>query len=259
MIANRPKERRPWTTAARVVIFCVSSALSPAVDSSDRFGLEREVMDAFLSKGVLLIGETHKKEQSFVLVKALLDRALQTRRCVAVAVEIPTDQQEILEAVRAGTAAISQVEIWDALDFPRYRAFLAEMVRRSRNRPCFRIQAVDLPRTVDGDRDAWMAEQIIKIQGKDTLVIALLGTLHVVRGIRHASFPDARNVADRLEAAGSSVAILAQDWPSNCPSGLVRPGTEAYAAFINDINRIINGTVSLNERPPVDAVFNWCR
>ncbi|WP_428380894.1 hypothetical protein [Nevskia ramosa] len=216
-------------------------------------------MDAFLSKNVLLIGETHKKEQSFVLVKAVLDRALETHRCVAVAVEIPTDQQEVLEAVRAGTAEINQVEIWHALDFPPYHAFLAEMVRQSRNRPCLRIHAVDLPRAVEGDRDAWMAEQIIKIQGKDTLVIALLGTLHVARGIRYASFSDARNVADRLEAAGSSVAILAQDWPSKCTPGLVRPSTEAYAAFINDINRIINGTVSLNERPPVDAVFNWCR
>lgn len=245
--------------AVALALTCLTCSTNvPQGSDAGRLYLETTDFDALLSKSLLLIGETHKKEQSFILVKALLDRALDTHTCVALAVEIPSDQQQRLDAVRAGTAAIDRVEIWDALDFPPYRAFLAEILQRSAKRPCFSVHAVDLPVSVQRGRDSWMAERIEEVRGKGAFVIALLGTLHVVRGIRYVSFPDERNVADRLEAANLSLIVLVQDWPSECSPGLVLPRTQAFVAFVDGINRIINGTVLMTETSPADAVLNLC-
>lgn len=230
----------------------------PLGKGADYLDLNPEVLDAFLAKEVLLVGETHKKARSYLLVQSVLERALSTHGCVVFAVEISSDQQKTLDAVRAGTATIDQIEIWDALDFPPYRNFLADMLQRSASSACFSVHAIDLPAPVEGNRDSWMADHIVEIKGKNTLVIALLGTLHVVRGIRYTSLPEARNVADRLEAANLSLTVLVQDWPSECSPGFALPGTQAFTAFVGGINRIINGTVQRTEAPPADAILSLC-
>lgn len=249
---RHPRDRRSFVSLLRLRLDSVSKK------GADPFDLPIKITDEVLSSDVLLIGETHQKEQSFILVKALLARAWDTHPCVALVVEIPSDQQDALDAVGSGAGTMDQVEIWAALDFPPYRTFLIDMLEQSAKRPCFRVYAVDLPETVAGSRDAWMADRIIKYRKDGTPVIALLGTLHVVRGIRYTSNPADRNVADRLLAATSSVVVLAQDWPLDCTPGWVLPGMKAYAAFMADINRMINGTVTPIERWPVDVVFNWC-
>ncbi len=102
---------------------CAWPVRLPSSESAEHLELDPEVIDDFLAKEVLLVGETHKKAQSYVLVQALLKRALDTRACIALAVEISSDQRKALDAVRAGVTTIDQIELWDALDFPPHRNF----------------------------------------------------------------------------------------------------------------------------------------
>ncbi len=77
--------------------------------------ITKELLHLLKSTQILMLGETHKHPQSTSLLYDIADQYTSTGECIAVALEITSDQQEVLTQVLKGSLPSSHaVEIGGA-------------------------------------------------------------------------------------------------------------------------------------------------
>jgi hypothetical protein len=68
-------------------------------------------MQSMVSNSITIIGESHQRPQSVQFFKSLVDSYLQQNQCLAVALEIASNQQSIIDKVIQGKVAVAEIQI----------------------------------------------------------------------------------------------------------------------------------------------------
>lgn len=168
---------------------------------------------------VTLLDEHHRRPESPALVARLAEVPTRDDRCMVVALEIDSDQNDVLTRVMAGEAGSERVAIHPIIDNPALRRLIDRLRDLAATGRCPGIRAIDLPERLWStgiSRDEWMAEQLAALVDPFP-ILALLGNLHVLREVpRRGDGGDRRFVAVRLSDQGIGVRSILQDWPGDC-------------------------------------------
>ena len=92
---------------------------------------------------VSIIGETHKRPESFRFFQAIINDYLQNHKCLIVALEIASNQQNTIDQVIKGSAKVSDIEVAPPIDHPDFRLMIESLANLQRNNDCFKLIAVD--------------------------------------------------------------------------------------------------------------------
>ena len=200
--------------------------------AEDRYKeVSKELLPLFDRSDILIIGEKHGKEESPRLLAELAGAATQGRGCLTVALEIGSEQQEVVDAAMTGKANIAEIGVVPVIDHAGYRKMLNVLSRLSVAGRCLKVVAIDgEPEIIE--RDAWMAEKLAPYLGKGR-VVALLGALHAAKDIRWDNGREKAFLAERLEAKGVRVCSVVQIWDSQ-GIGKVTPLTVEDVADVLD-------------------------
>ena len=159
---------------------------------------------------ILIIGETHGKQESTKLFTALTNYLNQTDTCISIALEIGSDQQYVIDKAMSGVGSVSDIKVSPIIDHHAYREMLAELRIMVAKGKCLKVIAIDGHR--DGvSRDAWMVEVVSPYIDKGK-VLCLVGSLHAIKKIRWESGKHDPFLAERLVAKGYSVCSVMQLW-----------------------------------------------
>lgn len=170
----------------------------------------KELIPLLDRNDILILGETHGREESTRLLAGLADEATQGGGCLTVALEIGSEQQSVIDRVMSGQGEISEVVVVPVIDHAGYREMLAAVSRLSLAGRCLKIIAIDgEPEVIK--RDAWMAEKLAPYLGKGR-VVALLGALHAVKDIRWDNGLEKAFLAEKLVDKGYAVCSVQQMW-----------------------------------------------
>jgi hypothetical protein len=164
---------------------------------------------------VLIVGETHRRQESPQLVVGIAEAYLDAGGCLTIALEIGSDQQPVLDAAMREEQPVSAIRISPIIDHSAYREMLTsfmDLVRRGR---CLRVRAVDAPERDTGSKDAWMAREIQALISSNP-VLVLVGNLHALKRLQWESGRDNPYLAERLVRRGVQVLTVLQEWEPDC-------------------------------------------
>ncbi len=92
---------------------------------------------------VTIIGETHKRPESFQFFQSIINNYLQKHKCLTVALEIASNQQNTIDQVIQGKAKVSDIEVAPPIDHPDFRILIENLVEIQKHNDCVKIIAVD--------------------------------------------------------------------------------------------------------------------
>lgn len=170
----------------------------------------RELIPLLDRNDILILGETHGREESTRLLAGLADEATQGGGCLTVALEIDSEQQSVIDRVMSGQGEIAEIVVVPVIDHAGYREMLAELSGLALSGRCLKVIAIDgEPEVIE--RDLWMAEKLAPYLGKGR-VVALLGALHVAKDIRWDNGLEKAFLAETLVDKGHAVCSVQQMW-----------------------------------------------
>ena len=102
---------------------------------------------------ITIVGERHKRPESIQFFRELISRYLQQDKCLAVALEIPSDQQTTLDETVEGRKAVADIEIPPMIDHPFYRLLIDDLVAMKRGGACLKLIAIDGKVGLNDNRD----------------------------------------------------------------------------------------------------------
>lgn len=205
----------------------------------------RPILEGIKPYSLTIIGETHKRPESFQLFQSIINDYLKKNKCLTVALEIASDQQSIIDQVIQGTARIVDTEISAPIDHPAFRTLINDLIEIQKGNDCFKIVAIDAGLELKTDRDEWMAEELTKPIGK-TPILALLGSLHTLKKVEwHPEIAKlAPYVAEILVTKGYAVRTYPQIWPDrdcNARNRFIRASEpEATELITNSLFAVLN-------------------
>ena len=211
---------------------------------------------------VTIIGETHKRPESFQFFQSIINDYLQNHKCLTVALEIASNQQNTVDQVIKGNAKVSDIEIAPPIDHSDFRLMIENLVNLQRNNVCFKLIAVDADIKLKTDRDAWMAGRFTEFIG-ETPIIALLGSMHTLKQITWN--PELTRkppyAPEILIAKGYSVYTYPQIWKDrecNTHYRFIRAGQpEATDLLVNSLFSVLNAVAPKTAVNVVDGVVSW--
>lgn len=172
--------------------------------------VSRELLPLIDRSDILILGETHGREESTRLLAKLADEATQGGGCLTIALEIGSEQQSVIDRVMSGTAEVAEIVVVPVIDHVGYREMLAALSRFMFAGRCLTVIAIDgEPEVIE--RDAWMAEKLVPFLGEGRLV-ALIGALHAAKDIRWDNGREKAFLAEKLMAKGYAVCSVQQMW-----------------------------------------------
>ena len=130
---------------------------------------------------IVLLGTTHKKPDILGFIAELIP-SLRGIGVTHIGLEIPSDQQDKIDAYMATGIGLDQVRFHPQIDCPEYRHLL-QVVRETGG---LQPVAIDLPYSKHGgsvSRDEWMADQLLKVldSGRQTKIFVIVGNLHIFK------------------------------------------------------------------------------
>jgi hypothetical protein len=164
---------------------------------------------------ITVLGERHRRPESTQLVADLVDKFTGAGGCLAVALEIPSNQQPALDAAMTGKSPVADVFIHPIIDHPAFREMLEGFHNLSQAGRCLSVEAVDVPPGVAISRDHWMTDKIAEL-AKDQRVLTLMGNLHAIKRVQWESGIDDPFLAEHLERRGLQVLSVMQNWDEGC-------------------------------------------
>ena len=166
------------------------------------------------SKQVLVVGESYGRPESAHFVSDSVAAYLKGGGCLKVGLEIPSDQQDVLDSAMKGEVPVSDIKINDIIDSPSYREMLTSFSGQIKAGRCLSVKAIDVPSSVPVSRDGWMEKRTAEMAG-DTPIILLVGNTRAVKESGHSG-EDAL-LAERLSDSSVTVASTLQYWgPGQC-------------------------------------------
>lgn len=211
---------------------------------------------------VIIIGETHKRPESFQFFQSIIDDYLQKNKCLTVALEIANNQQSTIDQVIKGNAKVSDIEVAPPIDHPDFRLMIESLVNLQRNSDCFKLIAVDADIKLKTDRDAWMADRFTEIIG-ETPIFALLGSMHTLKQVTWN--PELTRkppyVPEILISKGYAVHTYPQIWKDrecNTHYRFIRADQpEATDLLVTSLFSVLNAVAPKTAVNVVDGVVSW--
>ena len=213
---------------------------------------------------ITIIGESHKKAESVELFKSLVLDTIKHYQCVAIGLEIGSDQQTILDAVMQGRASVNEIALWPPLDHPLYRRMIDSFAEIKRQGLCIKLVAIDSGVDNNIDRDLWMALSLAE-QAGDTPVLVLLGAMHTLKRVDWNVRSGRPSVAELLATRGFRVKSYPQRWlPEQCAgnenrrSRFVNPDSPGALTVLNDsMMSLINAKPHKSATGVIDGLVIW--
>ncbi|MBV6447457.1 MAG: hypothetical protein FCKEOINB_01086 [Nitrosomonas sp.] len=211
---------------------------------------------------ITIIGETHKRPESFQFFQSIINDYLQNHKCLTVALEIASNQQSTIDQVIKSSAKVSDIEVAPPIDHPDFRLMIESLVNWQRDNECFKLIAVDADIKLKTDRDAWMADRFTEIIEK-TPIIALLGSIHTLKEViwnpeltRKPPY-----VPEILISKGYTVQTYPQIWKNydcNRSYRFIRADqAEATELLVNGLFSALNAEIPKTAVNIVDGIILW--
>jgi hypothetical protein len=222
----------------------------------------RPILDGIKSHSITIIGETHKRPESFQLFQSIINDYLQKNKCLTVALEIASNQQNTIDQVIKGNAKVSNIEINPPIDHSDFRFLIESLVNLQRNNDCFKVIAVDADIKLKTDRDQWMTDRFTEVIGKIP-IIALLGSMHTLKQViwnpELASKPP--YVSEILLSKGYVVRTYPQIWTDrNCNTRyrFIRADQPEATELLNtSLFSVLNAAMPKTAANVVDGIVLW--
>ena len=185
------------------------SASSPAAELS--------IPQLLKNKDVVIVGETHRRTESTQFVTNTVAQYLQGGKCLIVGLEIPSDQQPVLDRAflwvwRLNRVSISSIPLSSIIDHLGYRRMLASFRDHIQKGECLKVRAIDVPQIVPVDRDEWMEKQILEMMD-GTPILVLVGNFHALKEVKwNSEALGGLSLAERLVRRKLRVATVLQYW-----------------------------------------------
>lgn len=211
---------------------------------------------------VTIIGETHKRPESFQFFQSIINDYVQKHKCLILALEIASNQQNTIDQVIQGNAKVSDIEVVPPIDHPDFRLMIENLVNRQRNNDCFKLIAVDADIKLITDRDAWMADRFTEIIG-ETPIIALLGSMHTLKQVTWNPEMTRKPpyVPEILISKGYAVHTYPQIWKDrecNTRYRFIRAEEPEATELLNaSLFSVLNAVAPKTAVNVVDGVVSW--
>ena len=220
------------------------------------------ILGSIKPHSITIIGETHKRPESFQLFQFLINDYLHQYKCLTVALEIASNQQSTIDQVIQGKATVSDIKISSPIDHPDFRILINNLVEIQKHNNCFKIIAVDAGLELKTDRDEWMGKELTE-QIRQTPILALLGSLHTLKQVDWN--PDIAKkspyVAEILTAKGFNVRTYPQIWKDricNTRNQFISANKPEATELLNtSLFAVLNASKSKAETNVVDGIILW--
>lgn len=220
------------------------------------------ILNGIKPHSITIIGETHKRPESFQLFQSLINDYLRQHKCLTVALEIASNQQSTIDQVIQGKGTVSDLDIAPMIDHPAFRVLINDLVEIQKHNNCFKIIAVDAGLGLKADRDEWMAKELTK-QIEQTPILALLGSLHTLKKVdwNPEIGKNSPYMAEILIAKGYDVQTYPQIWKDrncNTHSRFIRPDeSEATELVTGSLFAVLNASKPTTVSNIIDGVILW--
>lgn len=220
------------------------------------------ILESIKPYNLTIIGETHKRPESYRLFQSLVDDYLKQHRCLAVALEIASSQQEVIDRFIENKAKTSDIEVTPPIDHPEFRSLIENLTKLQRQNTCFKLIAVDADIKLKTDRDAWMADRFIEEIGERP-IIALLGNMHTLKKV--VWNPELTRkppyVPEILISRGYKVQTYPQIWKNRaCTSSyrFIRANkAESTELLVASLFSVLNATAPKTAVNVVNGIVLW--
>lgn len=222
----------------------------------------RPILDGIKSHSITIIGETHKRPESIQFFQSLINNYLQNHKCLTVALEIASNQQNTIDQVIQGHTKISDIEISPPIDHPDFRILIANLAEIQKYNDCFKLIAVDADIKLETDRDEWMADKFTEVIGKIP-IIALLGSMHTLKQViwnpEMTSKPP--YISEILLSKGNAIHTYPQIWKDrecNTHYRFIRADQPEATELLNaSLFSVLNAATPKTAANVVDGVVLW--
>lgn len=153
---------------------------------------------------ILIIGESYGQIESTDYFSGIVTDYVSEGGCLKVGLEIPSDQQDLLDSAMRGGISMSDVEIDTVIDHDGYREMLIDLSEQIILGKCLSVYAVNPPRFVAMAKDAWMEQQVMKMSDGKPIVL-LVGNKHAVKDFNTPEDSTNKLLAQRLRARSIGV------------------------------------------------------
>ena len=171
---------------------------------------------------ILVIGESYGQSESVDFFSRAVTDYISEGNCLKVGLEIPSDQQEILDRAIRGQVSMSDIEIDDVIDHDGYREMLVNFSEQIIVGKCLSVYAINPPSSIPITKDAWMEQEVVKIID-DKPIVLLVGNKHAVKDFNIPEDSSNKLLAQRLRARSFGVASVLQHWKAGyCATKNVR-------------------------------------
>lgn len=220
------------------------------------------ILEGIKPHSITIIGETHKRPESFQFFQSIVNSYLQNNKCLTVALEIASNQQSAIDQVIQGNAKVSDIEVAPPIDHPDFRILIENLAEIQKRNNCFKLIAVDADIKLKTDRDEWMAKELTKQIGQ-TQILVLLGNLHTLKKVDWNPEITKKSpyVAEILTTKGYAVQTYPQIWldrTCNTRNRFIRADSSEATELLNtSLFSILNASKPKTAVNVVDGVVLW--
>lgn len=221
----------------------------------------KRIVESLEPHSITIIGESPQLSESIQFFQELISSYLQQGKCLAVALEIVSSQQAMLDQIVEGRATKSDIKLPPMIDHTPYRSLINDLVRMKRRGNCLKLIAID-GEGLNVNQDKWIAGRLAK-QISQAPVLALLGNLHTLKKIGWNSpmgkaFP---YVAEILVSKGYRIKTYPQIWldkTCHTQNRLVSSYEQKTVSLLNhSLVSLINAAKYEAVDDVVDGVILW--
>ena len=221
----------------------------------------KSIVEGMEPQSITIIGESQQLPESIQFFQGLISSYLQQGKCLAVALEIVSSQQAILDQMVEGRIIKLGIKLPLMIDHTPYRSLIDDLARMKRRGHCLKLIAIDAEE-LKVNQDKWMAERLAK-QISQAPILALLGNLHTLKRIGWNSsigkaFP---YVAEILASQGHRIKTypqIGQDIACNAQNRLISSDEQKAVSLLNrSLISLLNAAKYEAVNNVVDGVILW--
>ncbi|MDB4303392.1 hypothetical protein N9934_01195 [Desulfosarcina sp.] len=173
------------TISSLMKLICIAVILFPPANSAiarDQLFPPADYLRSKLQKNdIVFLGTTHKKPEILSFIAALIP-SMKGLGVSHIGLEIPSDQQEKINAFMLTGKGLDEIQFHAQIDCPEYR-HLFEVLRKSGGPTPV---AIDSPYSVHGgdiSRDEWMARSVLAVFETEPAakMLVIVGSLHTLK------------------------------------------------------------------------------
>jgi len=206
----------------------------------------------FTSHHITIVGETHHHPDSTVWFLKAVSEYVEGYQCLNVALEIGSDQQDIINEAMSEDASVSAIRISSIIDHPSYRKMISGFKALKSDGRCLKVYAIDAPLSINRNRDEWMLKRIKEVDDESIPWVVLIGSLHALKQVNW--YPEANGkpfLAELLQGGGYDVFSIIQDWTN-------QECTERSSEYVSDVREpiyhLLEPVAAYRPEAPHDAI-----